>query len=88
MSEIEIFYDAGKRKISNDKEQLLLEIEVVRTRLEVVARENVEKYRKGCEEAGRQVEDSFRGIIQPFWRRIITTGVRDKVVNAGYERFS
>lgn len=85
MSEIENFYNAGNRKINRDKDKLLAEIGTVRIRLENKAIEVTENYRKSCNEASLLVEDSYHDTIQPFWKRIISSGVGEKILSAGYE---
>lgn len=84
--EVQRYLQAGRRKISTDKGELLAKIEEVRTRLEVVARERVESYQQEYAESAPLVEESYRGVIQPFWNRIVNTGVRDIIVAAGYVR--
>lgn len=84
--ELQQFYSAGRRKVSKDKAELLAQIEEVRVRLEAAARDFTLNYQQECEAADRgEVEDSYRGTIQPFWRRIINSGTRDRIVGAGYD---
>ena len=85
MSEIENFYDAGNRKINQDRESYLQKIEEIRLRLEVVARECVEKYRSEYWEEKDKTYDSYR-VIKSFWQRVNTSAV-PRLVKADGEDF-
>lgn len=84
--EVQRYLQAGRRKISNDKGEFTAKIEEVRTRLEKVAIEHVERYQQEFSESEALLDESYQATIRPFWNRIVNSGIRDRIIEARYVR--
>lgn len=81
---IEYFLEIGRGKVEAEEQASERRLEAVRVRLVTAARVVVDKYQSELQAAVPQLGQSYSTTIRPFWERLLTLGIRDQLVSAGF----
>lgn len=84
--EIERTYVLHGKVLDLERKELMVKMEEVRKRLEISANVHVAKYQKEYLQAIPEIENSYKQVIQPFWNRLNSSGIVEKIAQAELTR--